>query len=278
MVRTRFTPAAAFAAILLLAACGGGGGGTIPAPGVVGGPVPGPSATATPTPHATATPTPTPAPTVKPAGAAGVASVNSNPLQYAKVAFSCGCNATGGSTTTDASGNYTIPMTSPAMPGPGTYALVPGRTYMIVASATPGQTEAWTMLFLGSTPSHNVPLGANNTTDVFTAATALYVFYASASSQDPLAYDHWNINSLISWEQHLHTTPNTAEQQLLGDIATAQTAGTTLFTSIPVWDPDNGTPSTNAAIRNDLKAVESSGDTALPTPCPSTGCTGAPVP
>jgi hypothetical protein len=254
---------------LALAACGGGSS---------GGPDPVINPTATPTSKATATPTPTPTPI---SGATGVMSVNGSPLANAKVAFSCGCSSSGGTATTDASGNYTITQGSPQIPPPGTYTIVPGRNYMIVAAGSPGETEAWTMMFLGSIPAHNVYLTSANTTDAYTAAAALYIFYSATSLSDPLAYDHWNMNTIISWENTLRASGgnNAAEKQLLADIVSAQQSGSSLFPAIPVWDPDSNPPfQANATIAGDLKAVQSSGDKALPTPCPSTGCTGTPQP
>lgn len=69
---------------------------------------------------------------------------------------------------------------------------------------------------------------------------------------------------------------NTAEKKLIADVVAAQQAGTTLFPTVPAWDPDG--PSGNSTIASDVQAVLHSGDPALPTPCPSTGCTGAPTP
>jgi hypothetical protein len=114
-------------------------------------------------------------------------------------------------------------------------------------------------------------------TDQYTTAASLYVFYNSQNSSDQ-SFDLWNFNTIASWTTSLRNSGgnNPAEKTLISDVIAAQQAGTTLFPTLPAWDPDG--PGTNSKIAADIVAVQKSGDTALPTPCPSTGCTGAPTP
>ncbi|MGZ3503470.1 MAG: hypothetical protein ACXWNK_02570 [Vulcanimicrobiaceae bacterium] len=243
----------------LLAACGGGGsgGGSVVPP--AGNPNPGPQAS--------------------PTGAAGTMSLGGQGMANAKVVFTCGCSLQAGSTTADGSGNYSLPSTSsavPATPNP-TYTTQPGRNYIVIGAA--GHTESWTMLFLGSTTAHNLYLSASsaNVSDEFTTAASLYVFYNSQNMSDQ-SFDTWNLNTIAAWTQSLRASGgnNAAEQKLIADVKSAQQAGNTLFPTVPAWDPN--APSSNGTIRTDIQAVKSSGDPALPTPCPASGCTGAPSP
>jgi hypothetical protein len=236
---------------LALAACGGGGSSPSTPPGITG----------------------TLSSTV-----AGVSFANS------PVLYSCGCDGQAGEVTADANGNFALPVSAsavPASPSP-TYTLAPGRTYAIVGDQPTG-TQAWTLEFLGNTPATNLNLygtkGAT-TTDQYTAATALFVYYQSANFSGDQAYSRWNFNSLINWTQALKasgTGSNAAEQQYLSDINAAQAANQSLFPAIPAWDPKAG-DTANATIVNDIQAVANSADANLPTPCPSTGCTGTPSP
>jgi hypothetical protein len=203
--------------------------------------------------------------------------------------FSCGCSGQAGSVPIDTQGNFTITTTSAAIPpSPSpTYTIAPGRNYLIVAKTAPG-AEAWTMVFLGKTSSHDLGIGAGNgfTTDQFSAAAALYVFYASPlTKQADEAFDQWNLNSVKAWADHLRTTPlaslTSQEQTLLGDILAAQSNNVTMFPTASLWNPGSPVQS-NATIKNDLAAVKSQGsaDTTLPTPCPGGigSCTGTPTP
>lgn len=262
----------ALAGLATLAACGGGGGGGTVTPPTGGGGGGGPK------------PTPTPVPTASPGGT-GMASVLGNPLANAKVVFTCGCSSQAGTATTDASGNFALPASSnavPAAPNPS-YTLVSGRNYLVVAADTSAHREAWTMLFLGNTPSTNVYMGsgAANTTDEFTAAASLYVFVNSPNNSDT-SFDDWNFNTIAAWANALRSgkSHTAAETKLISDIKAAQTAGTTLFPFAPGWDPEGNM--TNATIRGDLAAITPASDPAVPTPCPvsngTPSCTGAPSP
>jgi hypothetical protein len=219
----------------------------------------------------------------------GAATINGMPVANGTVVFSCGCSSQAGTVKTDSFGNFTITTTSQAIPPSPhpTYTTVPGRNYLIVAKDTSG-AEAWTMAFLGKVPSHNVGLGAGNavSTDPFTAAAALYIFYASPqTAQSDLAFDQWNFNTIASWADHLRTSPLSSltpqEQALINDIQSAQASGKTMFPTLSQWYP--GTPAqSNSTIKGDLAAVKTQGsaDPLLPTPCPGGvgSCTNTPTP
>jgi hypothetical protein len=287
MKRHKATIAAIFASALtlLVAACGGGGGGTTSLPSTPANNAGGGGSSPTSAPNATATPLPTPTPLLQ--GAMQVASGGNATAGFAyaaiasgsQVVYTCGCSAQAGLSSTGASGSFTLPafeQATPAAPSP-TYTTVPGRNYLIVATAS-NAAESWTLEFLGNQLSTNYALGSNSTSDVYTAAGALYVYNFAPLSSDT-AFDDWNILTVQSWLQHLRSAPNSAETQLLNDIATAEEQGQTLYPQPPLW---NQSASTNATIRNDLSAVHGSGDAALPTPCPVNGssaaCTGTPSP
>ncbi len=289
----RFTPAPLLGASVialcsLLAACGGGGGGGGSTPpvnsgggngGNGGGPTPG--STATPTPGSTATPTP---------GATGTMAINGTGLANATVAFTCGCNGQAGKVTAGASGNYTINVPATAFNGSGTYTPA-GHNLMVIGYAGGSHAQAWTMEFFGTTPSHNLNLSGNssgNTSDEFTTAAALYVYYETAQyySAHPSSdntYDIWNFNNIASFEQSMKASGgnNASEVKLIADIKTAQSAGTSMYPVLPQWDPNgsvSGAGSTpNSTIVNDIRSVAGSGDTNLPQIC-GTSCSGAPTP
>lgn len=289
-----------FVLAAVITACGGGGGGgsnALPsAPSNNGGNAGG-STPAPPPLNATPTPVP-PGQTAGPQldGTMDLASgtypsfTETAEAQGSLVMFTCGCTSQAGEDQLQPNGTFSIPQTAdaiPASPSP-TYTSVPGRNYLIVATQNGGSTtegngpESWQLEFLGNTPSHNLGLGtgsAPTTGDVFTAAGALFVYYNSQNNSNGTEFDAWNFNSILAWVNHLRSTSgaNTAEQQLLNDIAAAQQAGKSLYPVAPPWFPSL-TP--NATIQNDLNAVNSSGDTALPTPCPGgpSGCTGTPNP
>jgi hypothetical protein len=261
--RTRLTAFSVFAFASLLAACGSSGGsGTLPpgGGGTRGGGNPPPTPTATP-------------------AISGQIVARSSAIANARIVFTCGCSAQAGTATADANGNYTLttPSTAlPASPSP-TYTAVPGRNYLIIGGASSSHTEAWTMAFLGKIPSHNLYLSTSNITDEFTTAASLYIFYNSQASSDQ-SFDLWNFNTIAAWTQSLRSSGgnNSAEKKLVSDVLAAQQAGQTLFPGAPAWDFDR--PGTNATIASDLRSVHNSGDSALPTPCPRTGCTGTPSP
>ena len=257
-------------AVSAIAACGGGGGN-----GALNPPPPPQS--------------PPPSPVASPAlnGTMQVATGGSYPTYTygaaanAAVVFSCGCSAQAGTATTTNAGAFTLVANStptPSAPDP-TYTIVPGRNYVVVAAAGAGGSapEAWNIQFAGKSPARNLYLNGANTSDVYTAAVSLYVFLKS--KPNVTAFDDWNFNTLTAWYNVLNGTtapgPNGAEQTLLNDIEAQSVLNKTLYPSAPGWDAAHAT---NATIKADLTAVAGSGDAALPTPCPSTGCTGAPSP
>jgi hypothetical protein len=269
MFTNRLTAVAASAilAMSLLAACTGGGSSYNPPPPPQSSPTPPPS------------PSPSPSPALN--GTMQVASgtypiFTETAASNANVVFSCGCNPQAGTAVTSGSGVLALVAMStptPAAPNP-TYTIVPGRDYIVVATISGGQ-EAWDYKFAGRGSSTNQNLNAGSTSDAYSSAAALYVYFKSRGST-PTAFDNWNFNTVRSWYGILAGAapgPNLAEIQLLNDIAHAGT--TTLYPSAPTWNP---THATNSTIKADLTAVSTSGDTALPTPCPSTGCTGTPTP
>jgi hypothetical protein len=129
------------------------------------------------------------------------------------------------------------------------------------------------MQFAGKNPSRNLFLTGSNLNDNFTAAVALYVFQDSTSSA--IAFDFWNFFNLQAWYAKLKSAPNAAEIKLLNDIASQSAASQPLYPSAPGW---NHSQPTNATIKADIASVKSSGDPAIPTPCPLSGCVGAPSP
>lgn len=301
----------AFLLATVVAACGGGGGGgnsAVPASG--GGSsnaVPGNNAApgnTTPTnPPATAAPgqqspppvgtTPTPVPPGATPGPALQGTMQlatggsvSSGFSYAaeasgsQVVFSCGCTSQAGASLLDANSAFNIPQQAPATPAAPnpTYTTVPGRNYVIVATAG-NHAESWALQFLGATPSHNLSLTSNGTSDVYTAAGTLYVYYFSAINNTDTAFDDWNFTTVSGWVSHLRSSANASEIQLLNDIAAAQQSGTTLYPSAPSW---NLGMTANGTIATDLGNVKNSGDTALPTPCPvvnsTAACTATPTP
>jgi hypothetical protein len=206
--------------------------------------------------------------------------VNYAPAANAAVVFSCGCSPQAGSGNTDGAGYFVLPQTSNATPS-GTYTIVPGRNYVIIAT-TGSKAEAWTLEFAGSQPARDLvlnssaPSTASGASDVYTAAATLYVYFASPGGS-ATAYDGWNFNTVEAWTAQLRNAPNAAETTLLRDIMQAQQSGATLYPIKPPW---NASQTTNPTLYSDLQAVQSSGDSALPTPCPGgeSGCTGTPSP
>jgi len=181
-------------AVTVLAACGGGGGGgnnNGGGNGAINQPPP-----VSPTPGATAALT----------GTMQLATGGTYPgyaytaAANASMVFSCGCTAQAGTAITSNTGSFTLVAHStptPSAPDP-TYTIVPGRNYVTVASAGAGGTapEGWDIQFAGSKPSRNEHLNAASTSDVYTAAVALYVFHNSPSGVT--AYDDWNFNALLA--------------------------------------------------------------------------------
>jgi len=266
---------AALIAAAILAACGGGGGGS-----GINPPPPGSS------------PTPAASPEVVGTlnvviGGGSYSTALYGPAGTVGVDFSCGCTAVAGSGTTDGSGNFTLTAVSTPVPQPNPmYTIVPSRNYLEVGSPTSG-TQAWTMIFAGSRPSHDQYLNPGNqlvsaSSDVYSAAVALYIFKYSSSSS--VAYDDYNFNTLVTWYNKLKnsvpTAPTAAETTLLTDIFNESKLGHVLWPTAPGWRPAQ---STNAKISTDLTAVNAGGtgaDPQLPTPCPggASGCTGTPNP
>jgi hypothetical protein len=201
-----------------------------------------------------------------------------NAAANAGVVFSCGCTKQAGTATASIAGAFVLTAVStptPSAPDP-VYTIVPGRAYLVVASAGAGGAgppEAWDMQFAGRNPSRDHFLNETKTSDVFSAAVGLYVFLNSPGNGET-AYDDWNFNTLVNWYNVLVNSPNAQETTLLNDIAAQSAANNTLYPITPLWDPSHPT---NATIKADLKAVGTSGDPAIPTPCPA-GCTGTPTP
>src|ERR1700736_5323725 len=143
----RFLALSALGATAIIAACGGGGSSTPPPPGA----------------------SPTPAASPELVGTLNVVNGGSSyttasyvPAGTVGVDFSCGCTAVAGSGTTDGSGNFTLTAVSTPVPQPNPmYTIVPTRNYLEVGSPTSG-TQAWTMMFAGSRPSHDQYLNPGN--------------------------------------------------------------------------------------------------------------------
>jgi len=230
--------------------------------------------------------TPTPAATAALNGTMQIATSGTNPgnAGYApaagdQVVFSCGCTSQAGTTNASGTGAFTLVQNSPATPAAPnpTYTIVPGRNYVIIAQG-PG-SQAWAIQFAGKVPSHNLYLNGSTPSDAYTAAVSLYVFENSTNGS-ATAFDDWNFFNLQAWYGVLKTSPNAAETKLLNDIVTQSVAAQPLFPSHPGW---NSSQPTNATILADLNSVKTSGDPAIPTPCPVDGsgnalCTGAPSP
>ncbi len=263
-----FLALSALGATAIIAACGGGGSSTPPPPGS----------------------SPTPAASPELVGTLNVVNGGSSyttasyvPAGTVGVDFSCGCAPVAGSGTTDGSGNFTLVQSSTPVPQPNPpYTIVAGRNYLEVGSPTSG-TQAWTMVFAGSIPSHDQYLNPGNqltsaASDVYSAAVALYVFQFSNGGS--VAYDDWNFNQLVTWYNTLRNgSPTLAEQKLLGDIFSESIAHHVLWPSAPAWR----SVSTNGTIAGDLGAVHTGGtaaDSTLPTMCPGgqAGCTNTPTP
>lgn len=252
-----------FALTAALIACGGGGGGGGGNPGGGG-------------------PPPTNPPTNPPAGASGSVTIpgTSTALANASIVYTCGCSAQAGETTADSNGNFTLSATATATPNSPnpTYTMQPGRNYIVIGANATTHQEAWTIFFLGNTPSHNVYSGSGgaSTTDTATAAAALYVFAKSPNNNDK-SFDDWNYNAISAWITDLRNSPTASDTKLMTDINSAETSGKPLYTSVPSWDNDPG--STNATINADISALS---DANAPTPCPAPGgqpaCTGTPTP
>lgn len=257
----------AFALLCSLSACGGGGGSAGGGGGTGGRP-----------------PIPTPAPL----SATGNLQIAGVPLANGFVVYSCGCSLQAGTVGTDSAGNFLMPASAaatPSAPAP-TYTLGPDRNYVIIGSQSPSAgsgSEAWTMEFLAQRSSNNLSLNAtnaSNTSDAFTAAGALYIYYfTQKNGSGDLAFDQWNFNQVLKWISNLKSPAKTpAEQKLLSDIDASQRSNTSLFPKPPTWNTTQ--PNPNAIIAADLKAVQNQvpADATLPTPCPTSGCVGAPGP
>ncbi len=252
-----------FALVCAVTACGGGGGSASGGSGGGGTP---------------------PIPPVVPLSASGTLQIQGAALGNGFVVYSCGCSAQAGSVTADGAGHFIMPAAAaatPSVPQP-TYTLGPDRNYVVIASRTsaPGaSTEAWTMEFVAQHLANNLALNASNTSDVYTTAGALYVFYfTQPNGSGELAFDQWNFNQVAFWVNNLKTTPTVAESRLIADINASQVANRSLFPTAPTWNRTQ--TNTNPQIAADLTLVKNQvpADTALPTPCPGTGCTGAPTP
>ncbi len=256
---------AAFALLCSVSACGGGGGSGVGGTG--GGP-----------------------PIVPPAplSASGNLQIAGAPVGNGFVVYSCGCSAQAGSVGTDSGGNFLIPASAaatPSAPNP-TYTLGPDRNYLIVGSHSPSAgsgTEAWTMDFVAQHSANNLSLNATNsgnTSDAYTAAGTLYIYYfTQRNGAGDLAYEQWNFNQVLAWVNTLKSPSATAaEKNLITDITAAQQSNRSLFPKPPTWNTTQ--PNPNAIIAADLRAVQTQvpADPALPTPCPTSGCTGAPGP
>ncbi len=285
---TRQTIAAAgFLFALALAACGGGGGGggSNPLPGNPTNPPSSPTTnpssnpTSNPTSHPTSNPTTTPSAAVS----GTLPTTQGHSMANASLLFTCGCSAQAGTVAANGSGQFTVTSTSTAVPNhpAPTYTAVPGRNYMLIATASGANTQVWTLEFLGKTPATNLnlsgTLGAGPTTDAASTAAALYIYKESQSNSDT-SFDAWNFNAIANWYKKSLAMggANAAEQKLIADVQSLQGSGTAMWPTVPVWAPTGST--SNATINTDITAVFKSGDTNLPTPCPSVGCASTPTP
>ena len=273
----RFTAPLAGASVLviasLLAACGGGGGGGSTNPPTGGGGNPSSSPSSNPSAN----------PSASPQSASGTIATAAN----GKVAFTCGCTLQAGEENADGSGNFTITVPATGLPN-GTYT-PPGHNLMIIGYSPATHAQEYTMEFFGSVPAHDLNLQGNanaNVADVYSTATALYVYYETiqyyhanpSNNPNDNTYDVWNFNTIAAFDQYLaaNSGGNSVEQKLIADIGSAQTAGTSLYPDVPSWDTFSG-DGTNAQIVSDIQAVKASNDSHLPVPC-GTSCTGTPTP
>jgi hypothetical protein len=259
--------ASALVAAAAIAGCSSGGGSSVLPGGGGGNPSPNPS----------------PSPTPVLMGTMNVAQSGVFPNQVdgalpnAFTEFSCGCTSVAGTGTTDGSGNFTLQTQTTPEPNPSPlYTMVPGRNYIVITTngGSPGginnAAQAWTIIYAGNVSGHDHYLAGTNTSDVFTAAVALYVYWNStfgSNNQNP-AFDHWNFNDLAALYTHFQTSPNAPETQLFSDIVAQQELPVSIYPSKPGW---NANQKINTTIRTDLTHVMSSGDVALPSPCPTPG-------
>ncbi|MBV8148422.1 MAG: hypothetical protein JO092_04965 [Candidatus Eremiobacteraeota bacterium] len=209
--------------------------------------------------------------------------LGANALANSTLVFTCGCTGDAGKLTTDGQGNFTINGVTgaPSVLSPGKNYVPSGHNLMIVGYANaPSRTQTWTMLFLGSTPSHNLSLGNN---DVPTTAAALYVYYAaSLINNSDKTFDNFNFNQVIAFTQHLRSgKADATETKFLSDVTAAQNANQSLFPVGASWNTAVSSDGTNATILADVQAVaKDPADSTIPTPCPGgpNTCSGAPTP
>jgi hypothetical protein len=94
------------------------------------------------------------------------------------------------------------------------------------------------------------------TSDKYTTAAALYVFYNSISSTKQDAFDTWDFTTIRGWVSALEGAPLAQETALLNDIVSAQAGGRSLYPSNgAAWAPPGTVP--NATIKTDLDNVKS---------------------
>jgi hypothetical protein len=263
--------AAGFALGALLAACGGGGSGGSGTP-------PTNSTTA---PAVTGTPNDT-----------GTLSVSGLSFAGVPVVYTCGCSGEGGEVTTNSSGGYQVSESATAIPASAAPYTPPGHNIMVVGYAANSQTQAWTMVFLGSTPTSNLNLSSTptvasaNVNDTAATAAALYIYYEAAYSTaitgSDRTFDWFNFNQIDTFAEHLRTSPSTDESKFLSDITSAQQSNSSLYPGfVPTWNAISG-DGTNTTLASDIAKIASDGtsvDSTLPTPCPGADdCTGAPTP
>lgn len=266
-----------------LAACGGGGGGSSTPPA----PLPPSTGPTSPTsaPSSSASPAATP-------GASGTISATGLSFANVPVIFTCGCSGEAGEVTTNAGGGYQITDSATPIPAsPAPYS-PPGHNILVVGYASGSSGQAWTMVYLGTTPAYNLNLSSTpsnlnaNVTDTASTAAALYIYYEAAYSTQitgsDRTFDWFNFNQIATFAEHLRTSPSTDETKFLNDISTAQQAGSSLYPGfVPSWNPV-ASDKTNATITSDIQTVANDGtsvDATLPTPCPGAdACTGTPTP
>ena len=285
----------ALLAAAIVAGCGGGGASSALPPGGGGGH---PSPTPSSSPSGSPSPSPSPSVSPSPGGSATPAEVlgqmnyaigGSNPSPtltpavHAEVDVTCGCSAeagTGFTSNLPNPGSYDLTTFSTPVPAsPSPYQLFPGRNYMVISTQTQSGNKAqtWTIVFAGNDRTRDQYLAGSGqiTSDTVTAAVALWVYGNSIANAD--AFDDWNFVTLQAFYQHLLSSPNAQETQLMNDIVTAQEAKTTMYPAKPAWRPNR---IKNPTIAADIAAINTSGDAALPTPCPSGpgSCTNTPTP